>query len=392
MKKATIILAAIPLLLLCSCNKESRFYAGAELSFSPCVGSQTVRAIIQDNSFPEDEVFEASAYMMNSTSGVISFEGKQTYFENEQIKKINGVWQFVSGERYYWPMSGSLFVICNYPTTEYLSGRNICKSHSVRESDGAFLLNGYTIQHTDGEGNPIEAENSRNGGNLSNASVDLMAAPVIISDVNKRTSDSVSALFVHELAQIAFTAKAAKDFSRLIEIDGLTYRNDVEITIDGISLTNIYSKGNFSHVAPNWPSSDLSNAYNYYPLRKDEGMGTPLAFGEGVPGSRTPLSTDILGEDGQPLCLLLIPQTLLSNSQLVVSYSVTQKTVRVETPEFVMSNQTQTDHKTFDLSKISARWQQNMRLVYNINFSLDEISVDVDYQDWKSVQTENPMI
>lgn len=403
--------------LACACTRTSvpETVAGSELRFTPAVTSSSTKVIFEGGAFPTDAgAFSVSAVALTGSTGT----GQTLYFFNKAVcyDNTSKAWGFkadASGvkPRYYWPLAGGMNFYAFYPESEVLTTRKIIVPGIDPEteqpetvpcfSEGGLAYKNYTIKHTLGESEeyaPIEDDPAKTDSNLGNAYIDFMSSSQLYDDVNTRTTSSVPLLFTHNLAQIRFRAVAEKDQSNAGTIateDGtkvFDVVNHVDFSVDRIELMNIYSTATYYNIAPHW--RDLKAKYNYFPLTRAEmGTGTKLQYSAGEIGRRTPVEVDIEKDGGEPVRMLVIPQSL-TDASMKVWFTVRQHTVRNEgkPDEFSVNDYSETYVKTIDIAPVIKDFKISTCVTFLFHIDLKEINLTVTYSDWKSDGEITPVI
>jgi hypothetical protein len=200
-------------------------------------------------------------------------------------------------------------------------------------------------------------------------------ADFMLSDlVADQTYDSntpkgqVNLIFHHMLTQVNFQAMTDKNYN------SGTQENTV-ITITGVTLTNVKSKGTLT-VASTAAASNWGTTAN-----------TPINFS--VPLSTT--AADLILSDAakdftankqtataNSATFLMVPQTLSDDVVLTVTY--TYKTG---------SDMAITNTKTVKLNTKTAEWKKNQNILYTISVGLKAITFTATVSDWDAQQTVN---
>lgn len=400
---------------LSGCAKDSAGDGDSDqlISFVPATGLAStktcdIEGIIQDAVFPEDRTFVMNAFRLNFDQyGNPVIDGGYLFMNMETVSYDGTDHLWHTDANHYWPMSGGLYCLGFYPSPVTLMSHKMLGGMTADHS-GNLLFTGITIKHTDGSDNPIENDAAKTDANLGHARVDLMTSTTTIDNVQTRAGNSVPVEFTHALAQLRFSIETDKDYSSHTYYEKVgTAPNDTvwswthwqKLWIDEIRLTNVHSKGTFSHSAPHWPSDSLSSLYTYYPLRRASKGGTQALFkvsAEGTPrdvladstyfGRRIPVQTQVTMDGTNPLCILLIPQRFTDDA--VIEITVTSRIVNMLTPQDAVENprymndNTRSMNKTFRLKDIlpylTAGTSVNIRFVA----SMEDISVGIDYEEW----------
>jgi len=396
---------------LSGCAKDSAGDGDSDqlISFAPATEMTStktcdIEGIIQDAVFPEDRTFAMNAFRLNFDQyGNPIVDGGYLFMNMETVKysDTDGSWH--TDAHHYWPLSGGLYCLGFYPSPITLISHKMLGGITA-DHTGNLLFNGITIKHTDGSDNPIENDESKTDANLGHARVDLMTSTTTVDNVQTRASNSVPVEFSHALAQLRFSIETDKDYSSHTYYEKVgdviwSWTHWQQLWIDQIKLVNVHSKGTFSHSAPHWPSDSLSNLYTYYPLRRGSKGGTQALYKvgtEGTPrdvladstyfGRRIPVQTSVSVDGTDPLCILLIPQRFPDDAE--VEIAITSRIVNMLTSQNAVENPRYMNDHTMSMTK-SFRLKEFLPYLtpgtsVNVRFvvALDDISIEIDYEDW----------
>ncbi len=409
----------------------------AELSFSPIVGNNPTKTIIDNNAFPSDENFNINAvfYGYRNSDGSIDYTKPQNFFSNsEATRNTDNHWALTSGDRYYWPLTGAMLFMAFYPTDQICRDNMKLYTGVTMNTDYTGVFHNYSIKHSSGSPDytTITDDAQKTEDNLYAGKVDFMFSQTRFADVNARTSDVVPMVFEHNLAQIQFKVKAAQDYSicdyRKADFtkgaaDDWDFANvnHVKIRIEKLSLENIWSKGEYYTNAPHWKDEDLKELYNYVLLDRagtDASHGTELVYDCGDEGEkrdecddypqfgkRTPFAIPITSTSAEtPIATLVIPQRLHSSAVLNITYTLREENKREYNngtlssidpdyrSSYLLDDYSGTVTKSLKLSDITPVWAIATKYIYTIVVGLDDIKLNAEYINWNTGETENVVL
>lgn len=296
---------SIAAVLLCAACIKSETDGSNVISFVP-VASKSTKAIIQDNTYPLDVPFMVSAYH-NGTAAY--FEGLQTRY----ITASNNLWETTTPE--YWPLEGSLTFHSYSPAG--VTGASISSSGVAFEN--------YTVQ------------------NATQMTTDLLYASVTVDDCSAHPA-SVPLNFSHALSQIVFKVKAD------------AYYENVAISMTSLSLSGIYSVGDFANEA--WDNQESAQSYTL------SSTSTALNYTANVPNV-----TDVCA-------YLFIPQTISADARLNVGYTIAQT---VSGTTYTVAN----PPLAIPLRNTVTEWEPGKKYIYTISIGMDNlITFTATAADW----------
>ncbi len=346
-----VLFTTMLLVVSCTLDKPEPLDRKESMSFQPVVNmSRTSKAIIQGTEYPAAESFFVSAYYYTNNADA---QPHTTYINKNEVTRNGTVWSTTTD--YYWPLSGYMDFVAYSPGSV----------NAEIDKDGVSIRNfGYVID---------TPEKTR---------VDFMYYKTDEKVSCATHPSAVGVTFKHALTQVAFKVEPQAYYTTTAA-DGTT--NQVTITVDKISLKNIYFKGSFNQNAtPQWDVYDEEDQKiyhdacltNYALLNKDSGHGTELKY-----DGENPKSVPIMLDQNTELAALLIPQTLNQNAALDVTYSVTQKTTKGD--KVIVEPYTITFNNSILIQGNPQQvLQMGKKLVYNIRIGLDAISLEATYGDW----------
>lgn len=348
-----VAMMLISALLMVSCALDNPVEKQEIMTFQPVVNkARASKAITQSTEYLTTESFCISAFYFTNQNDAIP---QSNYIKSNVVSHNGTVWN--TPVDYYWPLSGYMDFKAYSPASLSSQGAKI------EYSNGVSLLN-YKIDSFD------------------DTQVDFMySIPLADKITNAGHPETVPITFKHALTQVAFTVEPQKYFTTTAADDGTT--NQVTITIDKLSLKNMYYIGSFSQNAnPQWDVYDESDTYtvpyliDYTLLNKDPGEGTVLQY-----DGTTPTSVPVKLDKDTDLAALLIPQTLNQDAALDVTYSVTQTTKKGN--ETIVEPYTVTFSNSIEIQGNPKQvLEMGKKLVYNIRIGLDAISLEATYGDW----------
>ena len=347
-----VAMMLISALLMVSCALDNPVEKQEIMTFQPVVNKvRASKAIAQSTNYLETESFCISAFYFTNQNDATP---QTNYIESNVVSHNGTVWNTPTD--YYWPLSGYMDFKAYSPASLSSQGAKIEYSNGVSISN-------YTID------------------SFEDTQVDFMYSEPLDEKINNAGHpEEVGITFKHALTQVAFTVKPQKYFTTTAA-DGTT--NHVTITIDKLSLRNMYYRGSFSqNPTTQWDVYDESDTYtvpylkDYTLLNKDPGQGTKLQY-----DGTTPTSVPVELVENTDLAALLIPQTLNENAALDVTYSVTQTTTNGD--ETIVAPYTITFSNSIQIQGNPKQvLEMGKKLVYNIRIGLDAISLEATYGDW----------
>ena len=288
-----IILAAAAVTASCTKNTVDLPYGGA-ISFAP-VAEKSTKAIIEGTTYPTTESFAVSAY----------HGGSDAYFEDLVASYNSSITLWETSTAEYWPLAGSLTFNAYSPSSA--SGVTIT-SAGVTATD-------YTIQTS------------------TQMTTDLCYASATVADCADHP-ESVPLVFSHALSQVVFRVKAAAKYS------------GVSLSMNSLSLSGLYSVGNFS--AGTWSSHSSPYTYTL------SNSVVPLTYTGDEPDVTT-IST-----------YLFLPQTFSAEAAINVGYSIVQ-TVAGET--YTLDN----PPVAIPLKGTLTQWQPGKKYIYTLSIGMNNL-------------------
>ena len=349
MKNLFIIAAAVA--AMAACTKNSVVYDDSqnEIGFIPVpdvVGKANVHGPIgtdgtgNTGTYPETETFGVFAYhttTQDAGTAWNTFHGGTA--PSEYINNGEFVWHadlnsFAGATPYYWPKTGSLAFAGYSPYADLMDIVDYTPHHTAP---------GLTITNfVQGTYNWVPDATA-----VTNETIDVMWFDV--NDQNSASQNDVAVVFKHALTWIDFNLKEAEGTA------------DNMFTIKKVTLTNIYTGGDFTSATETWtPNGTLTDIV----LFDNDDTGTNL-------------TADAVLDLGK---LLIVPQavggkTNSAQSQIVIEY--TQNTSASEPL-------TETVTRDLTASEVSGvqKWLLGTHYTYNISFGLNEIEITATVAGW----------
>lgn len=350
--KVAMLLTVALLMVSCTLDKPEPLDRQERMSFQPVVNkARASKAIIQGTEYPATENFCVSAFYFTNQGDA---NPQTNYIESNVVSHNGTVWNTPTD--YYWPLSGYMDFKAYSPASLSSQGAKIEYSNGVSISN--YIIDSF-----------------------EDTQVDFMYSEPLDKKINNAEHPTtVGITFKHALTQVAFTVEPQKYFTTTAA-DGTT--NQVEITIDKLSLKQMYHIGSFKqNTNPQWDVYDENDTYtvpyliDYTLLNKEPGQGTVLQY-----DGTTPKSVPVKLDQNTDLAALLIPQTLNENAALDVTYSVTQTTKKGN--EEIVAPYTITFNNSILIQGNPKQvLEVGKKLVYNIRIGLDAISLEATYGDW----------
>lgn len=299
----------------------------AEIEFAAIVQKST-KTIHNSTIFPTGETFVVYGYFSPN-----NFVNTSTYIMGETVAyEADNNWRCQSSTTYYWPISGSMKFFAYSPTTLSSSA----SSFGVNSSSG-IVATGYRIT-------------------TANMTDDFLYASSTVNCPPANPKTPIS--FSHALTQLRFTAQLAAEYTN--------GTNTVSVTINSITLNNIYSTGDFVQNPMSWRSQSGLQSYTVFSGNSSlityvGALGTPVAVG-------TPV--------------LMIPQTMPTSASLTVVYTISQ----------INGAGTPYSDEVTITTPIDFRWDSNRKVTYGLKVKLNGIEFNVSDCEWASTTSGEILI
>lgn len=349
--KAKVILATI-LILAASCVKnevrEVSINGDGQILYNPApLRSMTTKADVSTPPFPTTSTFGSCAwYLPGDNKWDDHHDAVETadvvptlYIEPSVISynEASKVWRN-EGKTYYWPMNGSLTFISWAPADllDKVDASTNKKLNSVTREEG-FKITGWTMENTPGYGITQEGSVA-----TTDPKVDILLAQN--KDCKKTADGKVVPRFSHLLCKVKVEARLAnKDVG--------------EKVIESVTLTNIYTKGDY--VAGMWTNHKSYIDYIYSPPEgiRVENVKNTVIFPE----------------------TMFLPQYLTQEGRTTDRPKISIKLNGSETPKegYLYNNQIQTSLSV---------WNQERSITYYVTLVEEDTFIDFDAKvednDW----------
>lgn len=366
--KKFFMFAAMASVALASCVKNEPSVSlndnQTAIKFAAPVMSPNVKAAteIADN-YPTTEKFAVWAYYYDKTTDgekYTNFAGGDLYM-NQVVVSYDGTSTWKAAQTYYWPKNGSL-TFAAYSPAKNLENPDNKFSYNAK----GLQIAGYVVPEDDAKQQDLL---------FSDRTYDLKANNDVLDSDDPYTGVTLN--FKHALSSIVFQAKTDEDYSL----------NDTKISISNITLTNVNSVGTFnqnlddSQTNPQTYVIDMTDLTNY--TREWSALGTPtnyVAHDEGkVPLTTTAkyLYNGSASADANTTDLMLLPQEILANAKVVVSYYIDNGTIEI--PQV-----SEVNLKT----ALVGEWLRGYRYTYVLTIGLDEITFEPKVAPWVEYGTD----
>jgi hypothetical protein len=336
--------------------------------------SEWTRSVISGTHYPITNSFCVNADFFRNIDDTAP---EATYIENQKISYTGGAWQ--TQTPYYWPLSG-------YMDFKFYSPFGI---GAVFDDEYGVKMDGYSITHTDINGNVISDDSQKSESNLTKARQDFCCADQMDRISNAEHPSAVNPIFKHYLTQICFKVSPDSYFTRTFTEGNTVKTNRVVIHLDEIYLDSLFFRGDFKqnvHPQEIW-TVDTTSVYNYVVMKREKEGGTLLEYNP----DETPKSVYVKEfEDTTNLAVLVIPQDLNQSAALRVVYSVRQTTTSQtgEDEPVVESNYVTQTTVTKKLAGYTIRWEYGKKIVFGLKIMLDDIKIDAEPADWGTESEE----
>lgn len=367
-----------------SCTSVDRqpYDESGRMSFVPEIKSRQktqmvsgmTRSVISGTHYPITNSFCVNADFFRNIDDTAP---EATYIENQKISYTGGAWQ--TQNPYYWPLSG-------YMDFKFYSPFGI---GAVFDDEYGVKMDGYSITHTDINGNVISDDSQKSESNLTKARQDFCCADQMDRISNAEHPSAVNPIFKHYLTQICFKVSPDSYFTRTYTEGNTVMTNRVVIHLDEIYLDSLFFRGDFKqnvHPQEIW-TVDTTSVYNYVVMKREKEGGTLLEYNP----DETPKSVYVKEfEDTTNLAVLVIPQDLNQSAALRVVYSVRQTTTSQtgEDEPVVESNYVTQTTVTKKLAGYTIRWEYGKKIVFGLKIMLDDIKIDAEPADWGTESEE----
>lgn len=338
MKKVFLIAAAVVALAACSKNEvlPSSSSINNEISFN--VAPRTKAG---PETFDTHNVFASWAYYLpkgSSWDSPAASVTPQEYIKGRTISYVGGVWK-EDGKTYYWPKDGGSLTFFAYS----LNRDNL----TLTGGDSHFTCDAVT-----GISGAIDL--------MANKNTDFMVADIAKDKTANESAHSfngVPTLFKHKLSKVACTVKKASDYPNVkFELNKIEF----------LSVSHYATYGQFVNDGAGTIKEVIT------PGRKDTQVYTSAT--QEITSTATPVAK--ANED----VVIYIPQTFADETaKIKVTYTITT-TVEGSTTPVV-----QTVEREYPIKNQFDEWAMGKRYIFNLTFSLDEITWAPAVEPWVDV-------
>lgn len=346
MKKFYFIATAL-LITLGACTNDESAPEQNEIGFR-AITTNSTRAILAAGDLPTTDNFDVwGFYTPESSFTDFAANTESNFMTGIKIEYTAGnvsstpvAWRNKL-KYYYWPSTGKIGFYAIHP-----SGL-VPSTTTVDYANNGVIIDNYKVN--DGTNETVDTRYQ-----------DLMYG---YTGGGYRTN-ALPLTFYHALTQIAFKIKTNAVY-------------DAKFYIKGIKLGNVDLQSDFKFVQPatiSWPDNTEKGGVIIY-----SSIETQATF-EGVDYK----SYDPSGDDDE-LAILMIPQTLIAYNPETDNDSE----VSTITFDYKLVQADNTVMEGTVTKKLPAMvWTPNMKVVYTLNFSLNEISFDPEVTGWASITEE----
>lgn len=337
MKKVFLIAAAVVALAACSKNEVLPSSSiNNEISFN--VAPRT-KADPVTETFNTGNVFASWAYYLpNGSTWDVRATGvtPQEYIVGRTISYVGGVWK-EDGKTYYWPKDGGSLTFF------------------------AYSLNRDNLTLTGGDSHfACSADHGINGAIdlKANKNTDFMVAEIAKDKTANESLNSINGvptLFKHKLSKVACTVKTDKD-----------YQNET-FELKTIEFLNVSHYGSYGQLPTEKITPSGTTVTQVYTSATQE-----------ITSTATPVAND--NED----VVIYIPQTFADKTaKIKVTYTI-KTTVEGSTPGST-TEVLQTVEREYPIKNQFDKWEMGKRYIFNLTFSLDEITWAPAVEPWEDV-------
>ena len=378
-------MTAVVGLALTSCSQEDLGMPNQgdqnEITFAAPVVGKLTRANEVGNNYPISADYNFAVWA-HYYEDVFTTPAAGSLYMDEVIMGFDGTstWAPVSA-KYYWPKNGTLTFVGYSPAsvnakasytdgkitfTDYVVAANKSNQVDLMFSERSYNQKKYTANASD------KTTDDEVGSNETGAT------PGVTNDIYT----GAHPVFKHALSSVLFNVKTDKDY---------TTTDKTKITLTGLTLNNVVSKGTFTQdiaaaagsvtVAPTrdngtgdaWVvSTDAVDKVNYT-IDNASHLLTTTAFWPAVNAENDDAPANFVN-GLRKTDLMLIPQSL-ANVTLTVNY-----TIQSETGAVIPQT------STINLSSLTGDdWDWGYRYIYTITIGLQEITIEPYVTPWTDV-------
>lgn len=384
--KKLFFMTAVVGLALTSCSQEDLGMPNQgdqnEITFAAPVVGKLTRANEVGNNYPISADYNFAVWAHYYAGDFTTVADGSLYMNEVIMGYVNAskTWAPVTA-KYYWPKNGTLTFAGYSPAsvnakasytdgkitfTDYVVAADKSNQVDLMFSERSYNQKKYTANASDKTTDDVEGANGTG------------ATPGVTDDVYT----GAHLVFKHALSSVLFNVKTADDY---------TTTNKTKITLTGLTLNNVVSKGTFTQniaatagsvtVAPTrdngtgdaWVVSTVDADKVNYTIDNASHLLTTTAFWPAVNKESATAPQDFVN-GLRKTDLMLIPQSL-ANVTLTVNYTIQSETGAV-------IDQT----STINLSSLTGDdWDWGYRYIYTITIGLEEITIEPYVTPWTNV-------
>lgn len=351
MKKYFFILAAAAALAACAKNEVTPVLSQENTEIAYNVAPKTKTLAANQENFAQGNVFASWAYYLPGTTTWVEEGGKnadaKAYIHNSTISYKDGVWKNATAT-YYWPKGGRL--------TFFAYSLN---KGNLDLSDGSY----FHCAPTTGIAGQIDLKKDPN--------TDFLVAEIAkdkSANVTTYAFNGVPTLFKHKLTRVVFTVTADN-------------YQDKSFTLKSIQFNNLHAAALYGQYSTVDLAGDPNPTKDYLkPSTGEAHMDNPFYTNtalEVVAGAVTTVP------EANEVTKIYIPQAFADETATItVNYTI-------KTKVHDNSNSTLEDNctTTIPIKDTFSKWEMGKKYIFNLKFTLDEITWDPAVEKWEDVSS-----
>lgn len=355
MKKYFFILAAAAALAACAKNEVTPVLSqeNTEIAYNVAPKTKAGLAANQEN-FAQGNVFASWAYYLPGTTTWVEEGGKnadaKAYIANSTISYQAGVWKNATAT-YYWPKGGRL--------TFFAYSLN---KGNLDLSDGSY----FHCAPTTGIAGQIDLKKDPN--------TDFLVAEIAkdkSANENQYVFNGVPTLFKHKLTRVVFTVTAEN-------------YQDKSFTLNSIQFNNLHAAAVYGQYSAVDLAGDPNPTKDY--LKPSTGaahMDNPFYTQtdlQVVAGAVTTVP------EANEVTKIYIPQAFADETATItVNYTI-KTTVHNNGTDSTVEDKCTT---TIPIKGKFSQWEMGKKYIFNLKFTLDEITWDPAVEKWEDVNSSD---
>ncbi len=355
MKKYFFILATAAALAACAKNEVTPVLSNENTEIAYNVAPKTKALAANQENFAQGNVFVSWAYYLQGTTTTWVEEGgknadAKAYIANSTISYQAGVWKNADAT-YYWPKGGRLTFFA------YSLNRNNL-DHSADSHFDCHPTTGITAQ--------IDLKQDPN--------TDFLVAEIAkdkSANENQYAFNGVPTLFKHKLTRVVFTVTAEN-------------YQDKSFTLNSIQFNNLHAAASYGQ----YSTVDLTGAAN--PTKDYLKPSTGTAYMDNPIYTNTALQvvagTVTTVPEANEVTKIYIPQEFADETATItVNYTIKTTVHDNGTDSTVEDNCT----TTIPIKGKFAKWEMGKKYIFNLKFTLNEITWDPAVEKWEDVNSSD---